>query len=590
MTKVPPSAVWVIKHADFSARDLLVGELGISPFVATVLVNRGIREPDEVRRFLDPKLTHLHDPFLMKDMDAAVSRILKAAYSREKVVVFGDYDVDGIAAASLLRDFLRLAGLDCEVYIPDRITEGYGISPSAVDAYASRGYKLLITVDCGVRALAEIRQANELGMDVVVTDHHEAASELPPACAIVDPMRTDCSYPFKRLAGVGVAYKLAWALAVRLGGSPRIPEPYRQFLLDYLPLVALATICDVVPLLGENRVFVTHGLRAMTSSKIPGLKSLLEVSGVMAKISKGTGEINSRDIAYAVGPRINAAGRMGEARIGLELFSTDNSDRAREIALRLDELNKDRQAIEAEIFAEAREIVAAEAAASGEIPAAIVLARPSWHHGVIGIVASRLVGEFHRPTFLGCIEGETVRGSVRSVDGFDVVACLSKSEDILEKFGGHAGAAGFTGPVGSIEEFRRRTVEYCAAAFAENPRLLKSVTLIESELPFSAINDELIMQLNQLAPFGHEHPRPLFVATNVRVVGIPKLVGIANKHLSLHLNKDGTTFKGIAFNQGSSVDILKGPLSVLFHPVKDTYNGHTSLSLEVVAIKKLSDQ
>ncbi|RKY19300.1 MAG: single-stranded-DNA-specific exonuclease RecJ [Planctomycetota bacterium] len=572
---------WIIRHPDYASRDAIVRELGISPFVAAILVNRGIKDPDEVSRFLSPRLAHLHEPFLMKDMEKAVDRLQKAVLNRERTVIYGDYDVDGIVSSLVVRDFLRLAGLECDIYIPDRLTEGYDLSPAAVERLAEEGYSLLVTVDCGVRASEAAERAARLGMTMIVTDHHEVGDELPPAAAVVDPMRPDCGYPFKRLAGVGVAYKLVWALARRLAGGERLPDLFRDFLLDYLSVVALGTVCDVVPLLGENRVFVHYGLRRLASFRNVGMRSLLEESGVLRRLMQGQQGITARDLAFLVGPRINAAGRLGEAETGLELFSTTDASAARRIAARLGELNTRRQKLESEILQQARDLVAA----GGEPPPAIVLASPDWHQGVLGIVASRLVNEFYRPTFLGCVEGDTVRGSARSIEGFDIVASLTRCSDLLERYGGHAGAAGFSLKADRLEEFAERLREDAAASFSRNPKLLEPAVFVESELPFDAIDDGLLAEMDKLAPFGHEHPKPLFFAGNVEVVGEPRLVGAGNRHLVMHLKRDGRTFRAIAFNQGEKVRELRRFMNVLFTPRLESYNGMTGIQLEIHGLR-----
>lgn len=576
---------WILRHADFNARDRIVSELGLLPVVATVLVNRGLRDTEDVRRFLEPKLSDMYDPSLMLDMDIAVERIQRAVMNREKVLVYGDYDVDGICAAVVVRDFLRLLHIDCDVYIPDRLTEGYDLNLAVVEQYAQSGHTLLITVDCGVRAAKEVERANELGIDVIITDHHEVDTTLPPAVAIVDPMRPNCPYPFKRLAGVGVAYKLVWALAKKLCGSAKVPDNFRDYLLDALPIVALGTICDVVPLLNENRVLVSFGLSRMTSSNNLGIRSILETSGLMSRLAKGKGELTARDIAFQIGPRINAAGRMGVAGVALELFSTTDTAGALKLADQLDTLNRKRQELEAQILLQACEKVES----LSEVPNAIVLCGDDWHQGVLGIVATKLVNRYYRPTYLCAPEGDMIRGSARSVDGFDIVQSLASCSDILDRFGGHAGAAGFSVHKTKFGELAARLNDYAGAAFSANSRLLTPTVYIDAELPFDAINERLINDLQKLAPFGHDHEKPLFSATNVEVVGEQKLVGSDNQHIVLYLKNCNRAFRAIAFKQGEHIARLSNRVNVLYSPKVETFNGMTSIQLEIHAFRSVGE-
>ncbi len=574
---------WLIRHADFAVRDLIARAVGISPFVASVLVNRGVRTPEDVRAFLTPSLSHLHDPFLMKDMDKATERLKSAILNKEKVVVFGDYDVDGIASCVVVRDFLQLSGIDAEGYIPDRLTEGYGLNDAAIRSYAERGFDLMVTVDCGVRAKEAVELAASLGLDVIVTDHHETNGIPESACAVVDPMRPDCSYPFPRLAGVGVAYKLVRATCVALTGNERVAPELREFLLNHLPLVALGTVCDVVPLLGENRVFVKFGLERMAATANIGLRNLIQKAGIISRMAKGDRGVSVRDIAFTVGPRINAAGRLGKADVALSLFTTRDPELAITQAAQLDQMNKERQELEAAILVSAIEKIEA----AGEIPPAILLASSDWHQGVLGIVASRLTARYGRPSFMGLIEDDLVRGSARSIEGFDIVACLESCKDLLVRFGGHAGAAGFTLRTEDFPRLNEAVCDYAARAYAANPKMLTPVRHIEAEMPFSAICPALIKQLEQLEPFGHEHDRPCFCATNVAMVGEPRFVGQNNQHLIMTLRHENSSFRSIAFNWSGKLNEIPPRFCVLYYPKQETYAGQTSIQLEIIDIKGL---
>ncbi|MDZ7816432.1 MAG: DHHA1 domain-containing protein [Planctomycetota bacterium] len=441
----------------------------------------------------------------------------------------------------------------------------------------------MVTVDGGVRAVDAVRTAVDNGMEVIVTDHHEPSAQMPPAVAIVDPMREDCEYPYKRLAGVGVAYKLVWALARELSGSVRLPDRFRDFLLDYLPIVALGTICDVVPLLGENRVFVKYGLSRMCSTGNPGLRSLLDTSGILMRVMRNRREVSARDIAYTVGPRINAAGRLGRADDALRLFATRDLGVAAEISRSLNDMNKERQEVEADILEKATEMVEA----MKELPPVIMLADEEWHTGVLGIVASRLVNKYYRPTFLGKVEKGVVRGSARSIKGFDVVQCLSDAQEHLVRFGGHAGAAGFTFEQDSFDKIRLTLNAHAEKQYRALPRLLSPTVDVEAEVPFREITYELIRQLDSLKPFGHEHERPVFCATNVQVAGEPRLVGARNQHVLMMLVQDGISFKGIAFGQADHVDDLSSKVNILFYPQLETYNGNDGIQLQVLSFKRV---
>jgi len=439
---------WVLRDCDEGRRDALVDALDVSPIVARMLVLRGVGTVDEARQFLRPELSSLHEPALLPDMDKAVARIRQAVADGEKVLIYGDYDADGVTAMALLQRFFRLLGAEPRLYIPHRVDEGYGLHREAVEAAAADGVTLIITVDCGVSAVEEVERASELGVDVVVTDHHEPGRRVPRACAVVNPKLTGCLYPYRELAGVGVAFKLAWALAQSYSQGTRVTEEFRQFLLDAMGLVALGTVADVVPLTGENRVLATYGLHALRHSTSPGIMALVRQAGATGRALK------PRDVSFRLGPRLNAAGRLGAADVCVELLTSDDLERAAAIARELEDTNKERRRIQSEILGEALERLAALDGLDER--RSIVLADPDWHAGVLGIVASRIAEDYHRPTLLLSIDGEVARGSARSVPGVNLFEAIEACEEVLLAYGGHSGAAGVKLELAALDAFCER--------------------------------------------------------------------------------------------------------------------------------------
>ena len=535
---------------------------GIPPLPAIVLCSRGLDTPQKAQDFLDDREELLHDPFLLKDMDRAVARIQKALEHKETIAVYGDYDVDGITATCLLTDFLRRQGASVVFYIPDRMEEGYGLSHSAVELLREQGVTLIITVDCGITAVEETAHAAELGIDVVITDHHECKEVLPDAAAVVNPHRADCRYPFPCLAGVGVAFKLALAL----GGTQR----RRELLQEYADLTAIGTIADVMPLTGENRAIVRFGLQALKHTRRPGLRSLIRESGAADK------PLTASTIGYTLAPRINASGRMGCASMAGELLLTGDNARAEELARQLCDLNRERQSIEGAIYEEC----VARLDRQGGSHSVIVLANQGWHQGVVGIVASRLAEKYSCPTFMICLQDGKGKGSCRSFGGFNLFSALEQNAQLLEDFGGHELAAGFTINEENIDAFRAR-MESAVLARTGGEAMI-SVLQADAQITDPALlSQEGVESLSLLEPFGAGNPKPVFVLPGACVLSLFEVGG--GRHLKLRLRHQNTTFEAIFFSSGAAqLGLAPGDrVDVAFTPQINEFRGTRSVQLQV---------
>jgi single-stranded-DNA-specific exonuclease len=510
----------------------LQSSLGIGAPAARVLVARGLANVEAARRFLAPSLADLHDPLLMRDMARAVERLLAAIRAGEKILIYGDYDVDGTSSVVLLTKAIELAGGAANYHVPHRLKDGYGMRAEVVEAAAAQGVKLIVSVDTGIRAAEVVMRANALGIDVIVTDHHLPEAELPPAVAVLNPNRPDCEYPGKDLCGAGVAFKLAQALLNALdwplGKAQRIAE-------SLLKLVAIATVADVVPLTGENRAMVKHGLDGLRAVRNPGLRALLDIAG----FTKGTAP-SSRQVGFQIAPRLNAAGRMDTARTVIELFLTNDMARARDLARQLHDQNAERQHVEAEVRDLCEQIDVPEGAA------ALVYYAESWHRGVLGIVASRLVERLHRPVFvLGRNEEDGLaQGSGRSIEAFHLLDALESMPELFVRFGGHSHAAGVTLDAARVEEFRERFNAYALARLS--PEDLRPRLQIDAILELPEITDAAVNDVFALAPFGHSNPAPLFAALDVEIAGPPAI--LKEKHLRLIARQRGRSLTLKAWN------------------------------------------
>ncbi|MDP4158841.1 MAG: single-stranded-DNA-specific exonuclease RecJ [Bacillota bacterium] len=563
--------IWSMQQSFVTTSETLHDFLGISPVVAEILAQRGFHQPEEAIDFLRPTLLNLFSPFCFHDMSRAIKRLSMALQQKEKVLVYGDYDVDGVTSTALLYKVLRDLGFQAVAYIPNRQDEGYGLHSEAIERAARADVKVLITVDCGVTAVSEVSLARTLGIDVIITDHHEPPAIIPAAFAIINPKIGNSGYPFIDLAGVGVAFKLAQALLQSLATD----EVGIHSEIELLDLVALGTIADLVPLVGENRIFVHYGLHQMEKTRHSGLEALLEECGLKNKALK------AGQIGFMVAPRINAAGRMDSARAGLELLLTVDPERARELARLLTQENKVRQDTEKEILAEA--VLMLE---SAPIPRVIVLSADHWHHGVIGIVASRLVERYYRPVFLIAEEGEEAKGSARGIAGYHVLEQLTMQANLLTKFGGHRQAAGFSLPTDHIRQLREGLNEQ-AMVFEDT--LFQEYLKIDRRVSLETISGGLLHELEQMAPFGFGNPGPILACQGIPVHSV-STVGKEGNHIKFRFGVQGEQ-EGIAFRLGERLNELKDAtkLDVAFSLDWNTFRGREDVQLMIKDVQVNAD-
>jgi single-stranded-DNA-specific exonuclease len=555
--------------------------LRVSPVVAQLLLNRGISEPERARRFLDSPMKGLHAPELLPGVSQAADRLMDAVRQSKRICVYGDYDVDGTAGTAILWQALHLVGGQADFYVPHRLEEGYGLNAEALRQIAQTGASLVVTVDCGIGSVAEAEEARRLGLQLIVTDHHEFKDRLPDADILVHPRLPGSAYPFGGLSGAGVAFKLAWALAQRACGSERVTPRFREFLLNSLALAALGLVADVVPLHDENRIFVRHGLARLKQAPPPGLKALLDATGLSEKT-----QLCAEDISFRLAPRLNAVGRLGSARLVIELLTTSSAQRAVDLARFLEQQNEQRQQYERKILAHAREMVAGNGL--DNIPA-IVLADPDWHPGIVGIVASRLVELYARPVLLiglrqergeACLVGQ---GSGRSVPGFPLHEALHACREHLLSHGGHAAAAGFKIQPEAIDGFREHFCNFASRHFQTGPPAPKLV--IDAEVPLATLTPGLVQDLDRLEPYGAENCRPLFLASGLQIDGEPRKVGGGERHLSFRVRQQGRTLRAIAFNMAERTHELmssSGACSLVFSPDLNEWQGFRRVDLKVV--------
>jgi single-stranded-DNA-specific exonuclease len=560
------------QEAQAAARDL-----GVTPALAQILLNRGLRGTGEMRSFLTPNLNALHDTALLPDIRVAVERIDKALVNRERIIIYGDYDVDGISATALLVRFFRLLGHDVEYYVPRRIEEGYGLNIGAIERLAKDGTSLLITVDCGISDVAEIERASQLGMTVIVTDHHEQADQLPRAHAIVNPKRRDSKYPFRDLSGVGVAFKLAWAFVQRLSDGTKGSGKFSDFLVDSVGLVALGTVADIVPLLDENRVFAHYGLQALAQCDNPGVRALIKVSNLEGK------QILTHHVGFRLGPRLNAGGRLGSADASVELLAAAKEPRSSEIAAVLDCSNRERQHIEAQILDEAVGMLKEEPSRlKGRV---LVLSKDDWHCGVLGIVASKLVDMYHRPAILVSFDSGEGRGSGRSIPGFHLHQALLSCRETMISCGGHAMAAGLRIERRNMPALQNKINIYAENALSDDD--LVPALRIDVEISLLSVCKELVRELGRLEPCGVGNRSPLFVTRGMQIAGEPRVMGNKGEHLSFHVTQGATSARAVAFGLGSLKDSLSqwkrdGRLvSLVYEPTINSWQGMETVELHV---------
>ena len=559
---------WIFMHKEHSAEDVknLSETYGVAPLIATILLNRGITEPDN---FITPSEEALLDPFLMLGMEQATERILKAMKDGEKIAIYGDYDVDGITSTAIMVKFLRSHNADVIYYIPDRHEEGYGINMDAIDKIHAAGVTLLVTVDCGITAVKEIAYAKELGIETIITDHHECKEETPDAFCLLNPKQPDCQYPFKRLAGVGVAFKLLQALTIKMHFH------MRELIDEYIDFVAIGTIADVMPLVGENRIIVKRGLELLKYTVNRGIRALADVAEInLSDVQTGT-------IGFMLAPRINAAGRMGDPRCAVELLLAKDEMTAKRYAQILNDKNCERQETEIKILEDALNII--ETTPSIKDDFVIVLSHEGWHHGIIGIVASKISERFNKPCILISTDEENGKGSGRSIRTFNLFKALENSSHLMQKFGGHDLAAGLSIKPENIDEFRKEINAYAKNLLTEDDFM--PILYVDSELPPPYINMNTAEKLSILEPYGMGNACPLFYAKDLTISQIRPLSD--GKHIKLILTSDQYSIESVGFNMGELLDILKVDdiIDIAFSIDINIYRGARQLQVLLKDIK-----
>ena len=563
---VPP--IWNTKPHDETAASTLANELNVSAVTARLLAIRGLTDPDQASRFLNPSLDQLYDPYRLAGLECAADRLMLAIANRERIAVHGDYDVDGITSTVILRRAIELLGGNVGHFIPERLTDGYGLQPNTIDRLSAEGVKLIVSVDCGIRAPEAARRARELSVDLIITDHHEPDAELPDACAVVNPKRHDCSYPDKNLAGVGVALKLVQAICARAGKSAWLPA--------FVKIASIGTLADVVPLVGENRIIAKLGLQMLTKGphKV-GLRALLEAAGLNGKT------IDSYHIGFMVAPRINAAGRMSTPDIATRLLLASDegmADEAKALADQLEAENTKRRAEDQDILAKAKKIVETDPEVGAH--SVLVVAGEGWHRGVIGIVASKLVDAFYRPAIVLSIDGDIAHGSCRSIAGFDMLGCLESCAPLMKRFGGHKAAAGLQLDTARIKEFRLAVnahAETCLGPDDLRPRLW-----LDGPLAFTDLNEQVMSEFARLAPFGPGNPRPKFHTGPVSIVDGPRL--LKDRHLKMTLKQNGRILRAIQWNAAErepNLTAKKDGVEIAYTVEENEYQGNKYVELRL---------
>lgn len=570
--------IWQIAPFDQHAVSNICNALNVPALLAQVLVARGCQSREEGLPFLNKKLTDLIDPETLSGNSDAADRIVSSIKAGRQITIYGDYDVDGVTATSLLWRCFKMLGANVDYYIPCRTEEGYGLNQEAISKlHAADPNRLIVTVDCGITSCAEADHARSLGVELIITDHHTFGETLPQAAALVHP-RIGNQYPFGDLCGVGVAFKLAWAVCARFGDGKRASPTMRDFLLEAIGLTAIGTVADVVPLHGENRVLVHYGLGSLLERSTPGLRHLLQVS----KLGDSK-RLQAEDLAFSVGPRINAAGRMGQARLAVELLTTTNEQRAIQLAAYLDELNRQRQTVERKIFKQAREMV--DAHPQWQDHPTLVLAHPEWHAGVIGIVASRVAERFQRPTVLLAFGGPNglAQGSGRSYGDFDLHGCLTGCREWLASFGGHRVAAGMKIKPDSIDGFRDAFAAYAQTQI--QPETLRNPLKIDAEVRLRDVHPKSVRALEDLGPFGAGNPRPIFITGPCYLAEPPRKMGEGERHLAISVRQEQSVMRAIAFGKGEWADELaghEGPIDLCFQPKLNEYRGFVRAELQLL--------
>ena len=540
-------------------------KFNLPEFIAKILVNRNIIEDEKIKVFLDPTRNDFYNPYLLNDMEKAVNRIIEAINNKQKIIIYGDYDVDGITSITVLKKFIQDRGIEIGYYIPDRLNEGYGLNKEAVKKIANEKYELMITVDCGITALEDVEYANSLGMDVIVTDHHEPLDIIPEALAVVNPKRKDSTYPFKNLAGVGVVFKLIQAI------SQKMELPEKEY-LKYLDLVCIGTISDIVPLIDENRVIAKLGLKLVCVTKNIGLREL--INSIRFK------KIDSNAVSFGIAPRINACGRMGYAEEAIKLFLTENLVEAGDIADNLNKYNVTRQSIERKIYDEALEKIEKN---NMNLENSIILGGENWHHGVIGIVASKITETFNKPSILICFDGEEGKGSGRSIVGFDLHEALCKSSEYLEKYGGHEMAVGLSLKRSNFDSFKEKFQEIVEESDIKD---IVPIIKIDDEIDLKNVTMDMVREIDKLQPFGEENKVPIFLFRNLKIDSIRAISD--GKHLKLSLKYSNGWIDAIGFNMGELVEqyTIEDKVDVVGFLEINSYNNIEKLQINIKDMRK----
>ena len=578
---------WRIASHDPARVAALRDAAGIPSVVAQLLIGRGICDVDGARRFLDVKLSGLRDPEELPGTVRAAELLHAAVRAGRRITVYGDYDADGVTASAILLLCLKLLGAKADSYIPNRIDEGYGLNHDALRTIAAKGGDVVVTVDCGITSVAEAKTARELGLTLIITDHHHSADQLPEVAAIVHPGLPGSTYPFPGLCGAAVALKLAWALCQQASEAKRVSDAMRTFLMRAVGLAAIGTVADVVPLVDENRILVRHGLNCLRHFPTPGITALEQVTGLDKKKL-----LDCEDIGFTIGPRLNAAGRLGQAQLALELLTTESADRALTLAKFIHDLNDQRKTLERSVYKAANKL--AHATCDPLTAPALVLAGRGWHPGVIGIVAGRLAEHYHRPTILISLDelgAKPGMGSGRSAGGFDLHAGLSACSRHLVCHGGHEAAAGLTINESAIEPFRRDFCEYAERIISLEERIAE--LFVDAETPLTALTHQTVRQIESLAPFGHGNERPMLCTSDVRLTEPPRRIGSTGHHLSLRLEQHGVALRAVAFGGGDweqGLNAAAGPLSIAFKPIINNFRGRVTVEMQLADWRETTNQ
>ncbi|MFH1097884.1 MAG: single-stranded-DNA-specific exonuclease RecJ [Candidatus Desantisbacteria bacterium] len=554
-----------IQLSNIGWQDIISDEVKISPILAKILAAQGVTKSEDAKRFLYPDLQDMHSPSLMKGVEKTINRILQAVENKQKIMIYGDYDVDGITATVLFVRVLRSMGAEVLSYLPNRFVDGYGLSTQGIDYAISNGVSLIITVDCGISAHDVVDYGNQLGLDIIITDHHEPKDILPSAYAIVNPKQAGCSYPYKDLAGVGVALKIIHALMQ----TTNVPVSFTAL----LALAAIGTVADIVPITGENRIIVKHGLKILSSTREPGLVSLLEVSGIRGKV------IDTADVGFKLGPRLNASGRMEDAALSLELLLSISHHEAIRLAKILDEKNTLRQQIQKEVFEEAKQL-----AGHRDNKKVIVVAKDDWHQGVLGIVASKLVNEYGCPAIVISYDNENGKGSGRSIPQFHLLNGLTKCDGFLQTYGGHKHAAGLSIKKEQVDEFRKAINVYADEVLTDED-MVQAINVFAVDL--EEVTPKLVFELeNLLSPFGIGNPRPIFSSSSVEITDMPRIVG--NNHIKMKISSGNRQIDTIGFGLGevwNSISANRKKLQIAYRPQMNEWDGMSTLQLSLKDIK-----